>query len=66
MNEPQAKPSARPVGRPPVNGRRVIVKLTAAEIDRARALGNGSISNGIRAALSPQDTAATLPEPDSA
>lgn len=45
-NEPKRKP-----GRPAVEGRRVLVKLSEAEIARARQLGNGKITLGIRAAL---------------
>ena len=41
----------RPPGRPPIQGRKVMVKLTEAEIARARELGKGKIAPGIRAAL---------------
>lgn len=48
---PKAKPKPRPVGRPAMEGRRVVIKLEEAQIKRAEELGNGNISAGIRAAL---------------
>ncbi len=41
------------MGRPPVPGRRVIVKLEERHIERARALGKGKVGPGIRRALIP-------------
>ena len=38
-------------GRPKVEGRYVVVKLSEAQIARAKELGNGKISAGIRKAL---------------
>ena len=38
-------------GRPLLPGRRILVKLEEPHIAIARALGNGNISEGIRAAL---------------
>jgi hypothetical protein len=47
----------RKAGRPPVAGQRlqrVAVTLDEATIERGRALGNGSLSQGIRVALNPR------------
>lgn len=54
-------PEKRPRGRPPrpadQQTRLVAVRLTAAQIERAVALGSGDISAGIRRALHDADTA---------
>ena len=55
MSEPKVAPERRPRGRPVLPAdqrtRLVAVRLTAAQIERAQALGGGDISAGIRAAL---------------
>ena len=45
-----SKDKPRPRGRPPVPGRKILVKLPDELIEKARALG-GSVSAGIRKAL---------------
>ncbi len=50
MAEAGAARSARGAGRPAI-GRRVLVTLSDAQIATARALGNGVIAAGVRAAL---------------
>jgi hypothetical protein len=57
----------RKAGRPTVTGKRlqrVAVTLDDATIERGRALGNGSLSQGIRAALNPRPVAAPSLAPD--
>jgi hypothetical protein len=51
MDEQQDQQPKRKPGRPRVEGRKVMVKLSDAEIERARQLGGGKITQGIRAAL---------------
>lgn len=41
----------RPRGRPSTGALRTQVRLTPADIERARVLGNGNVSAGIRLAL---------------
>jgi len=48
--QPNAKPKA-PKGRPPIPGRRVVIKLEERHIKRAAELGNGNVAAGIRSAL---------------
>ena len=45
-------------GRPAIAGRRILVKLTEAQIQRASELGAGNVTAGIRKALD------GLPKPD--
>jgi hypothetical protein len=57
----------RKAGRPPslnTKLQRVAVTLDEATIERGRALGNGSLSQGIRAALNPRPVAAPSLAPD--
>lgn len=55
MTVTEKPPEKRPRGRPSLPAdqrtRPVAVRLTAAQIERAQALGGGDISAGIRAAL---------------
>jgi hypothetical protein len=44
-------PAKRKPGRPPIAGRLVVAKLNEAQIARAKAMGNGKVAAGIRAAL---------------
>lgn len=46
-----AMPKKRPVGRPAIPGRRVVIKLNEAQIRRADKLGAGNVAAGIRKAL---------------
>lgn len=48
--QPNAKPKG-PKGRPPIPGRRVVIKLEERHIKRAAELGNGNVAAGIRSAL---------------
>lgn len=41
----------RPIGRPPLPGRRVVIKLEEEQIKRAEKLGGGNVAAGIRKAL---------------
>ena len=56
-------------GRPPLPDKvRVTLSLDRQTVDAARALGNGSVSRGIRAAFNPQtssNAAQTVPSTDS-
>ena len=45
----------RPPGRPPIQGRRVMVKLSPEHIKRALELGAGKIAAGVRKALTKGD-----------
>lgn len=47
---PKAKPK-RPVGRPALPGRRVVIKLEDHHIKRAQELGGDNVAAGIRRAL---------------
>jgi hypothetical protein len=48
---PKSKPKRASVGRPPLPGRRVVVKLEERQIKAAEKLGGGNIAAGIRKAL---------------
>lgn len=48
---PKSKDKARPIGRPPIPGRRVVIKLEEEQIKRAEKLGGGNVAAGIRKAL---------------
>lgn len=58
--------ATKPAGRPPLDGTTKTVyqvRLTAAQVATARALGDGNASAGIRAALTHADTAAVSAHP---
>lgn len=48
---PKAKTEKRPVGRPALDGRRVVIKLEETQIKQAAKLGEGNVAAGIREAL---------------
>lgn len=53
MPKSKSKPEdKRPVGRPAIQGRRVVIKLEDEQIKRAEKLGGGNVAAGIRKALS--------------
>jgi hypothetical protein len=45
------KPTKKPIGRPLLPGRRVVIKLEEEQIKRAANLGGGNVAAGIRKAL---------------
>ena len=43
--------TTKPACRPPINGRKRLIKLTDDQAERAKVMGEGNVSRGVRVAI---------------